>query len=75
MSTVQRRVAFSEDNIIVYLNDDEDSRSARCGTWILQRRIFDHCVRQLDNLLSRVLRKHLFKYRVEMRKNLVLCYE
>jgi hypothetical protein len=63
---VERRVTFSENIVKIYFYDDEDSRNARRGTWILQRRIFVHCVRQLDNLLSPVLRRHLFKYHVEV---------
>jgi hypothetical protein len=71
MSTIpiRRRVVFAENNTIIYLDDDEDWRIARRGTWIMRRRIFEHCIRQLDISLSQVLRRHLFKYHVEMLEN------
>jgi hypothetical protein len=72
MSTfpIRRRVIFSEVNAIIYLDDDEDWRTARRGTWIMRRRIFELCIRQIiDILLSLVLHRHLFKYRVEILEN------
>ena len=54
---IRRRVVFAENNTIIYLDDDEDWRITRRGTWIMQRRIFEHCIRQLDILLCQVLRR------------------
>ena len=45
--------------------DDEDSRNARRGRWILRRHIFDRRVRHLGTILGPILRKHLFSYRVD----------
>jgi len=58
------RVVFAESTTVIYLDDNEYHRRARVGTWIMKRRIFEHCVRRLELLLGHVLRKQRFAYRI-----------